>query len=504
MTSFSTTFQGFEYKPYAQSSTAIATSGNNYAYAAVNNGSVTPPPTNNTVGNTFNDLSKALGGSSDNQNLNQAMIQVLNAFSYLAKAMGIGMQNQQNAQNLQNGANPADPFNFVAPNASQTTAMAKTANPQAAKPMNSALDKVDKKEVEKFQKYIKEKGLPNDLLATNEKGFPMYLVAKGKKDGKYHIYINEGGKKGKDGKKYGTPHTKLENGNNYLYPKEPQKNKESIQQAKTQAAKMPVENNNSMAMAMAVNNPLADPSVSFAQTDNALAFSYAPGKLDPTGSSAFAFAFNKDNSATQKPVDTKNIAVENKGDYSTGSPLILDTNKDGKVSASHGIGVDVDGNGIADGAATGGDKMLAMGDLDGDGKITGKEVFGDQTIDPFTGQKLNAANGFEALNKVAKSAQANTGINCINEKGEVNLQALQQAIETTGKGSLGMISGNNTSHLEGLGDAASINTTNYIDQKQEGNIQHNQLGSYTSTDGKSHAVHDVWFKLLGTPNTVAA
>lgn len=179
----------------------------------------------------------------------------------------------------------------------------------------------------------------------------------------------------------------------------------------------------------------------------------------------------------------------------TGSPLILDTNKDGQVSATQGKGVDVDGDGKADGAATGGDKMLAMGDLDGDGKITGKEVFGNETIDPFTGQKLNAKDGFDALNKVAKSAEAHTGKKCMDENGNVDVQKLKQILEESGKGSLGMISDDNNTQLEGLGDVATINTTNYKTQQQTGAVQHNQLGSYTDTSGKTQKVDDVWFQL---------
>ena len=52
-------------------------------------------------------------------------------------------------------------------------------------------------------------------------------------------------------------------------------------------------------------------------------------------------------------------------------------------AAEHGKGVDIDGNGKADGAAVNGDKMLAMNvDLNKDGKsdeVTGKQVFGDKT-----------------------------------------------------------------------------------------------------------------------------
>ena len=178
---------------------------------------------------------------------------------------------------------------------------------------------------------------------------------------------------------------------------------------------------------------------------------------------------------------------------STGSPLIVDFNKDGKVSAQDGKGVDIDNNGTADGAATNGDKMLAMSDMNNNGKIDGSEVFGDQTVDPFTKQKINAANGFEALKKVAESAYKTTGINCMNG-GNVDLQALKMALELVGV-KLGFISDNNVTNLEDLAHVKSINVENYTQQNQTGNVQHNQLGSYTSADGKTYKTDDVWFKL---------
>ena len=179
--------------------------------------------------------------------------------------------------------------------------------------------------------------------------------------------------------------------------------------------------------------------------------------------------------------------------YTTASPLVVDFNKDGKVSAEAGKGVDVDNNGKADGAATNGDKMLAMSDMNKNGKIDGTEVFGDQTVNPFTKQKINAANGFEALKEVAKSAYEKTGINCMNN-GNVDLRALEAALALVGV-KLGFISDNNVTELEDLDHVKSINVENYAQQNQTGDVQHNQLGFYTSTDGKTYKTDDVWFKL---------
>ncbi len=175
------------------------------------------------------------------------------------------------------------------------------------------------------------------------------------------------------------------------------------------------------------------------------------------------------------------------------SPIIVDFNRDGKVSATSGnTGVDVDGNGIADGAATGGDKMLAMSDLNGNGSIDGSEVFGDQTVSPFTGEKINAANGFEALKVIAQQAEQYTGTKCYSN-GQVDLQALKAALATVGV-NLGFISENNTTELEDLAHVAALNVDDYSEVDATGDAQHRQQGSYVDTDGNTYGADDVWFK----------
>jgi hypothetical protein len=113
-------------------------------------------------------------------------------------------------------------------------------------------------------------------------------------------------------------------------------------------------------------------------------------------------------------------------------------------------------------------------------------------VDPFSGEALNAENGFEALQMVAASAEEKTGMECIDDNGVVNLQNLSQALESEGIG-LGMISDNNTTNLESLGDVASIDTANYVQQQDTGEVQHNQLGTYQDTGGDTHKVDDIWF-----------
>jgi len=193
--------------------------------------------------------------------------------------------------------------------------------------------------------------------------------------------------------------------------------------------------------------------------------------------------------------------VINQGKYTTGSPLILDTNENGTIEAQQGIGVDIDQNGAADGAAVKGDKMLAMKDLNGNGKIDGTEVFGNETINPFTGEKIEATNGFEALKQVAVSAEAKTGITII-EDNKVNVVKLQEALKSIGS-NLGLISDSNVTELEALGNVSKISLA-YEDKNDdidyiENNINNSsvslQNGSYETTEGKTNKVDDVWFKL---------
>lgn len=79
----------------------------------------------------------------------------------------------------------------------------------------------------------------------------------------------------------------------------------------------------------------------------------------------------------------------------TSDPLVLDLNKDGKISVStaeSGIRFDITGDGKAEQTAfvTNGDGVLAL-DRDGDGKITsGRELFGEQN---------GSVNGFLELSK---------------------------------------------------------------------------------------------------------
>lgn len=174
------------------------------------------------------------------------------------------------------------------------------------------------------------------------------------------------------------------------------------------------------------------------------------------------------------------------------SPIVIDFNKDGKVSAQAGIGVDINGDGIADGAATGGDKMLAMSDMNGNGQVDGTEVFGDETVNPFTKQKINAANGFEALKVIAQDAEKYAGVKCYNN-GKVDLQALKQALATVGV-NLGFVSDNNITELEELSGITALDVDNYTEHDETGAVQHRQQGVYYDENGQIQKADDVWFE----------
>ncbi len=176
----------------------------------------------------------------------------------------------------------------------------------------------------------------------------------------------------------------------------------------------------------------------------------------------------------------------------TYDPLVVDFNRNGIVSASSMTGVDINGDGIADGAAANGDKMLAMSDINGNGVIDGSEIFGNQTVSPFTGKVLEVSNGFEALKLIALEAEEYTGINCIND-GNVNLAELQNALRSVGK-NLGFISDENVTNLESLGHVASINVDDYSEIDDSGDAQFKQIGHYTDNEGNQYQAGDFWFK----------
>lgn len=457
----------------SQSTSASAFAGGSYAAASssVCGNSVA---TNPGLFNGFNQLDSAVGpDQQQQQNMFMGMMQMFMQFMMMMMQMFMGNNQQaqqgqqpQQANNpLQNPANPAAAAAAPAPGTSSASsvntpygssaaAASNTFVPTANNGINnSVMSQIDPKELEAV------KG--QDLGAVDKNGNPIFLVAKGKKDGKYHIYKSDGKS---NGKKYKSV-VKVKSGNNYLYVNNPAQNREAAANNKGNLLGY-----NVSAAAASSSTPWGNSSASAVSINPV----YGPGLL------------------------------ENKSDYKTGSPLILDLNGNGKVDAAHssqlgGKGINVDGKGGKDGAAVGGDGMLTLGDVNKDGKIDGGEVLGNNTVDPFTGQKIGAKNGFDALAKVAQSAEKHTGIKCMDENGNVDLQKLNQALEQSGKGKIGFISGatDNANDVKGLNttNVKSINVSDYVNRQESGAVQHNQIGSYQTADGQTKRVDDVWFQL---------
>lgn len=181
------------------------------------------------------------------------------------------------------------------------------------------------------------------------------------------------------------------------------------------------------------------------------------------------------------------------------SPLMLDINHDGTVSAKAGTGIDIDGDNIADGTAITGDKVLVMTDLNGNNKIDGAEVFGNFTIDPVSKKPLNVRNGFEALITIAKNLKAATGIDCYTEESLIDLYKLREALlkATNNSITLGYISEDKVTELEPL---ESVDATGiHIDYSENSynskdTVQHRQVSYYVTKDGSKYKIDDIWFR----------
>ena len=181
--------------------------------------------------------------------------------------------------------------------------------------------------------------------------------------------------------------------------------------------------------------------------------------------------------------------------YDPKDPLILDTNKDGKIETlktNTNYGIDINGDGVKDGSANGGDKMLAMSDMNGNGIIDGAEVFGNYTVSPFTKKALNAKNGFDALKKIAQEAKEYTGIDCMVGD-SVDVKKLAEALAKQNI-RLGLVGGNNSTILDALGDIQSINLAyKSVNEDADDKIKHSEISTYTAADGTKYMVHDVTF-----------
>ncbi|MDD5366144.1 MAG: calcium-binding protein [Gallionellaceae bacterium] len=169
------------------------------------------------------------------------------------------------------------------------------------------------------------------------------------------------------------------------------------------------------------------------------------------------------------------------------SPIILDLDGDGveTTAVKTGTYFDFVGDGFAEQTGwVGKDDGLLVRDLNGDGQInTGKELFGSQTQ---LANGTNAANGFVALaeldgNHDGKINASDAAFTTLKIWKDVDGDGHTDAGELLSLNSAGVLSIN-------VGYRSSSITVD-----ANGN-QHKQIGSYTTTAGKTYAATDVWFK----------
>ena len=184
------------------------------------------------------------------------------------------------------------------------------------------------------------------------------------------------------------------------------------------------------------------------------------------------------------------------------SPIILDLDGDGVETTKQGTGTyfDHDANGFAESTGwVGKDDGLLVRDLDGNGVIdTGRELFGSETL-LANGSK--AANGFAALaeldsNHDGKIDSSDAAFSTLQIWQDTNSDGYSNETElkTLAQAGIASINLNYTSTAYTIANPGFGNT-NIGWQTDASNNQHRQLGSYTSTDGTTHAATDVWMQV---------
>jgi hypothetical protein len=176
------------------------------------------------------------------------------------------------------------------------------------------------------------------------------------------------------------------------------------------------------------------------------------------------------------------------------TPLVLDLNGDGVQTVGLDAGVQFDllntGSKVHVGWVSKQDGLLAM-DLNGDGVINnGSELFGDHTALP---NGSLAKNGWEAL-----AAQDSNADGVIDAR-DANFDKLRVWVDANGDGIT------EAGELHTLADAhiASINLNHDASSVgQNGNLVQ-MASSFSTTDGATHAIADVGFKVQ-VPGQLAA
>jgi len=168
------------------------------------------------------------------------------------------------------------------------------------------------------------------------------------------------------------------------------------------------------------------------------------------------------------------------------SPLVLDLNADGiqTRSVNDGVSFDLNNDGVKDraGWVAATDGLLAR-DLNGDGSINdGGELFGEGTV---LADGSKAKDGYVALSALDSNLD---GVIDVNDK------AFGQLLVWTDANSNGVTDSGETRTLGQLGIASiSLNAT-ASSEVNNGNLI-GLMGSYTTTDGATHTMGDVWFSV---------
>jgi hypothetical protein len=167
------------------------------------------------------------------------------------------------------------------------------------------------------------------------------------------------------------------------------------------------------------------------------------------------------------------------------TPVVLDLNGDGiqTVNITNGVSFDINNDGRADQTAwvARGDGLLVR-DINKDGAINnGSELFGSATS---LGNGKTAADGYVAMRAL------DTNKDGVLDAKDAAFAELMVWTDLDGNGITGA---NELTNLSDLGiNSISLNATKST-QNNNGNLI-GLMGSYTTTDGKTHTMGDVWFQ----------
>ena len=203
--------------------------------------------------------------------------------------------------------------------------------------------------------------------------------------------------------------------------------------------------------------------------------SYASFSMEAHIAAVYATSAEGEVSIQQISIDIEMeaISMEAEGQANVADPLVLDLNRDGKISATgpeNGILFDINGDGVNEKSAfvSGPDGALAL-DRNGDGTINGgNELFGDQN---------GAANGFLELGKYDD-----------NQDGEINsLDSVFQKLKIVTRNEDGSLTLHPLSdydiqslQLNALAGHASLGDAGYL----------NAFSSYTTNSGRTGLAAD--------------